>query len=132
MHTDDTLKILDTTTISIGAEFRAFTTKTCPSFNTQELKREADARKRRQKKKAEERSASKDQPLTASFTTDQSQDKPREKQFSLQSYKYHVLGDYGDMIRQYGTSDSFSTEPVSNDSSNKICLKYIFYLFRAS
>jgi len=37
----------------------------------------------------------------------------RPKKFNLQTYKYHSLGDYPDTIRQYGTSDSYSTEPVS-------------------
>ena len=46
MHTDRTLEILDETTVQIGAKFRAFAEKTCPSFETRELKREMDARKR--------------------------------------------------------------------------------------
>ena len=36
MHTDDTLKILDETTVRIGVEFRAFTNKTCPAFKTRQ------------------------------------------------------------------------------------------------
>jgi len=37
---------------------------------------------------------------------------PRLKKFSLRSYKYHSLGDYPDTVRRFGTTDSYSTEPV--------------------
>lgn len=36
----------------------------------------------------------------------------RYKTFNLSTYKLHSLGDYVDTIRNYGTTDSFSTEPV--------------------
>lgn len=36
----------------------------------------------------------------------------RAKTFNLDTYKYHSLGDYTEHIRQYGTTDSYSTEPV--------------------
>jgi hypothetical protein len=46
MHTDPTLKVLDEITVLIGAEFRAFSDKTCPAFDTKELAREVGARER--------------------------------------------------------------------------------------
>jgi hypothetical protein len=111
MHTDDTLKVLDQVTVHIGAEFRDFSNKTCPAFDTRELKREAAARKCRQLKNAETQSKSeKDRPTT---TTKQSEDLTRRKKFRIRSFKHHSLGDFPAMIRQFGTSDSFSTEPVS-------------------
>ena len=36
----------------------------------------------------------------------------RPKTFHLNTYKVHSLGDYPRIIREYGTTDSFSTEPV--------------------
>ena len=36
----------------------------------------------------------------------------RPKTFRLNTYKAHSLGDYPRIIREYGTTDSFSTEPV--------------------
>lgn len=36
----------------------------------------------------------------------------RAKAFNLDTYKYHSLGDYLEHIRHYGTTDSYSTEPV--------------------
>lgn len=101
LHTDLTLTIMDNETTSLGQQFRNFTKKTCAAFKTEELAREANARKRRQAKKQPGTSSSKGR---------------RAKTFNLQTYKYHALGDYVDTIRRYGTTDSYSTEPVSVNS----------------
>jgi hypothetical protein len=37
----------------------------------------------------------------------------RPKTLNLNTYKHHALGDYSATIRKYGTTDSYSTEPVS-------------------
>jgi hypothetical protein len=37
----------------------------------------------------------------------------REARFNLFTYKHHAFGDYVWTIRRYGTTDSYSTEPVS-------------------
>ncbi len=113
MHTDQTLHILDHETVRLGTEFRAFADKTCPAFDTKELSRETEARKRRVLKKAQKRS----EPQ-AMHSTDVEKGLlkaagARPKKFNLRRYTYHSLGDYADTIRQFGTSDSFSTEPVS-------------------
>ena len=34
------------------------------------------------------------------------------KAFNLNTYKFHSLGDYANTIRQYGTTDSYSTQLV--------------------
>lgn len=111
MHTDSTLKIFDEITADIGAEFRTFERETCSVFDTRELPCEANARQRRKQKSKQgclpapaERGS-----LDGSATAEGR----RPKKFNLQTYKYHSLGDYPDTIRQYGTSDSYSTEPVS-------------------
>jgi hypothetical protein len=41
------------------------------------------------------------------------EDEPLKKNFNLQTYKYHSLGDYVKTIRQFGTTDSYSTTTVS-------------------
>jgi hypothetical protein len=105
MHTDHTLDILDDATRDIGVEFRAFTTKTCPAFNTKELRRQTEARQRRQLK-----NGNKNESAPASSGA-------RPRKFNIQTYKFHSLGDYADTIRTFGTTDSFSTEPVSYSSS---------------
>jgi hypothetical protein len=108
MHTDLTLNILDEATIQLGAEFRAFVGKTCPAFDTRELRRETAARQRRRQKKATE-----GQNSTADAVSESDKQEPLRKMLNLRRYKYHALGDYADTIRRLGTTDSTSTELVS-------------------
>ena len=49
---------------------------------------------------------------TSSNTQPQSAGR-RHKTFNLSTYALHSIGDYVKTIQQYGTTDSFSTEPVS-------------------
>jgi hypothetical protein len=46
----------------------------------------------------------------------------RTKTFNLDTYKYHSLGDYAEHIRQYGTTDSYSTEPVRHSHFTRLLL----------
>jgi hypothetical protein len=108
IHTDLTLKIFDDETARIGAEFRAFNDKICPAFETHELHRETEARRRRRSKKAKRTDA----PLAPFAAAHSEADGPLPKKFNLQTYKYHSLGDHPDTVRIFGTSDSYSTEPV--------------------
>jgi hypothetical protein len=105
MHTDHTLAIMDDITKQLGAQFRDFTQKTCVAFDTRELHRETEARKRRQQSKSQSQS-----------TTCPDKTGPIRKMFNLNTYKFHALGDYPDTIRRYGTTDSYSTEPVRSFS----------------
>jgi hypothetical protein len=66
-------------------------------YPTRELERERAARVRR-KSTQQECNRSARQP----------------KQLNLKTYKYHALGDYVHTIRQFGTTDSYSTQPVSS------------------
>jgi hypothetical protein len=137
MHSDLTLDVLDLETTKLGAQFRQFKEKVCSAYRTQELDREVDARTRRQTKEAGKRAekggmngkeggataqrlmagtnakgkekASPGQPLDAPLPR-----QPRKKRsFNLNTYKLHALGDYVASIRHFGTTDSYSTEPVS-------------------
>ena len=132
MHTDVTLELLSQVTISFGTRIRAFQEKTCAAFSTHELEREQAARVRRQDKmkaaaetnsnaqkgkKATAETKSNTQKGTQATTKTNSQ--PRKsssgrqpKQFNLNTYKYHALGDYCNTIRRFGTTDSYSTQPV--------------------
>jgi hypothetical protein len=93
-----------------------------------ELDREVGARSRRQAKDSAKRNANNLGPAGEDTNskgkgkgkaTEQFQDPPvpkqprRTKHFNIQTYKFHVLGDYVSSIRQFGTTDSYSTEPVS-------------------
>lgn len=141
MHSDLTLEILDKLTTDLGNRFREFKEKVCPAYQTQELNREVDARSRRQAKEASKRAGKGKANVVAQGTaarkpkagaqangqenasSKQPQDLPipkqsrRRKSFNFQTYKFHSLGDYVASIRQFGTTDSYSTEPVSRSLS---------------
>lgn len=152
MHHELTLDIMGTVTVSLGDKLRAFSRNTCPSFATKELRREYNARVRREAKRSAPRSnppanapiqgrdipsrsgptspqSATIQPLVQSSVqanveveTNQTSCAPvdpqsskagrRPKTFNLNTYKLHSLGDYVNTIRKYGTTDSYSTEPV--------------------
>jgi len=112
MHTDQTLSIFDRETVRLGAESRAFADKTCSSFDTKELARETGAHTRHVLKKAQKRSESGARDIDVEKELSQAAG-ARPKKFNFRKYTFHSLGDYADTIRQFGTSDSFSTEPVS-------------------
>lgn len=110
MHTDSTLALLSEVTTTLGNTLRTFQERTCAAFPTRELQCEQVARRRRQVKKtiatAEPGSSEpKAQKLGNSAR--------RPKQLNLNTYKFHSLGDYPEMIRRFGTIDSYSTQAVS-------------------
>jgi hypothetical protein len=137
MHSDLTLDILDRQTTQLGEQLRRFKAKVCTVYSTQELNRELDARSRRQAKETAKRAgkdkaggsqqgAAAQKPKEGAnvkgkqkASPEQSQDAllpgklRRKKSFNLQTYKVHALGDYVACIRRFGTTDSYSTEPVS-------------------
>jgi hypothetical protein len=107
LHTDTTLAVFSQVTTSFGNRLHAFKEKTCKMFPTRELERERAARVRRKPTQQDcDRSAR------------------QRKQLNLNTYKYHVLGDYVHTIRQFGTTDSYSTQPVS---SSWCCVLFISY-----
>ena len=86
-----------------GAALRYFGGKFSDRFNTRELPKEADARKRR---------------ADANKSISKTATKPNASEgghirFNLSTYKLHALGDYADTIRRRGTTDSYSTQTVS-------------------
>ena len=126
MHNDCTLDVMEAVTVSLGNELRRFSHTTCSVFATKELRREYNARLRRKvstaAKKSHEPANPTNQPLTEMDPSGPSANDPssvqpcpegqRLKTFNLSTFKCHSLGDYVNTIRQYGTSDSYSTEPV--------------------
>lgn len=109
LHTEHTLGFLDSVTKDLGERLRHFQRVTCAKFSTRETRREAEARRRRTAKQTTVIGAGKKKGKD----TDKTQDSQRPKTFNLNTYKTHSLGDYANTIRQYGTTDSFSTEIVS-------------------
>jgi hypothetical protein len=102
LHSDLTLDILDDVTTTLGEAFRHFQQAISPAYSARELPREANRRRRRRH--------GKNTDGTAEVYADA---EPLKKVFNTQTYKHHSLGDYAKMIRQLGTTDSFSTTVVS-------------------
>ncbi|KAF8577949.1 hypothetical protein K439DRAFT_1648918 [Ramaria rubella] len=107
MHTDSTLHQLDTLTTQLGQALRKFAGVTCRVFVTHELPRETAARARRAAKKAmqqQQASASSSRPNPIIPPT------PQRKAFNMSTPKLHFLGDYVSTIKQFGTTDLYSTQ----------------------
>lgn len=137
LHTDHTLTHLDNLTSRLGEQLRIFQRKTCSAFKTTELPRETSARQRQQTRQAtkgkrgsanttgnqthsEGHAAEHNPPRpvndpgpTAKARTFKPNSDQKSKVFNLHTYKNHSLGDYVEMIRKYGTVDSYNTELVS-------------------
>ena len=99
LHTDETLEVLEEVSGKLGCQLCLFANETCSAFSTQELRREAESRRRRQAREGENGTQIQNRRL---------------KLFNLRTYKLHALGDYPAQIRMYGTTDSYSTQLVSH------------------
>ena len=102
LHTQATLDHLESLTKECGRLMRNFRDLTCSQFETKELQREVDARKRAQQR-AQARGLSKGS---------QSISERQKRTFNLLTPKFHALGDYVSTIQLFGTTDSYSTQVV--------------------
>lgn len=105
LHTDTTLDTLRSLTKSLGTRLRHFVKHICPEFDTKELPREEAARARRRKRKAATTTATLNTATTSGT---------KGKVLNLLTPKLHALGDYVPTIPLFGTTDSYSTQPVSD------------------
>lgn len=111
MHTDATLERLDQLTTKLGQAIRKFSKVTCQAFITHELPRETAARARQRVKMNNGKEEG-----TFTKTT------RNVKQFNMSTPKLHFLGDYVPTIKYYGTTDSYSTQTVSQPPAS--CIIY--------
>ncbi|KAG2048985.1 hypothetical protein BDR06DRAFT_984573 [Suillus hirtellus] len=94
MHSDLTINIMDQVTSAVSDQFHNFKAQVCSAYNTQELCQEVEARTQYHANSLKEQVA-------------QSAGSPKD----MHCKKFHAFGDYVSMIRQYGMSDSYSSEP---------------------
>jgi hypothetical protein len=124
LHTETTLGFADEQTLEYAGLRRTFKDVTCPAFETYELPKEAEARGRRaQRQKAKTPASNTAAPssvdggLSAPPPTKKAQLEPgtakKRKEFNLNTYKYHSIGDYPTVIRRMGTTDNWTTQIVS-------------------
>jgi hypothetical protein len=105
MHTDPTIGLLRFATKELGRLLRRFKCEVCPDYETRELPSEEAARGRRQARKAANGKGKATAPAARTS--------PKKKEYNLETYKGHSLGDYVSAILWAGTSDSWSTQPAS-------------------
>lgn len=101
MHTDSTLKHMESLTKDFGLLMRQFRDLTCSQFKTVELERELEARNRRNQR-----------AQAKTLNTSHSTSPRKPKTLNLFTPKFHSLGDYVQTIIRFGCTDSFSTQVV--------------------
>ena len=111
LHTDSMLAWLDESTKAFGKQIQHFQSHTCSFFDTRELPQEEAARSRRQKKKKVSINLTNPSPR-APVPSTATPAGTRKKNFNLILIKLHALGDYIKTIKMFGTTDSYSTQPV--------------------
>jgi len=103
MHTETTLFDFNNCTTRLGKAFRKFSQDCCSKFTTYDLPRETAARARRRGAQAAKTGA----------TSNTASKGHQPRTFNLSTYKLHALGDYVNAIREFGTTDNYSTQVVS-------------------
>jgi hypothetical protein len=84
---------------------------TCKDYVTTELPQEHAARSRHHAALASKQLAG--AATGQSVKGKESVSNTKVKNLNLYIYKYHMLADYPNTIRRVGTTDSYSTQPVS-------------------
>ncbi len=97
LHSESTLSAFERATSTLGTAMRAFAKNVCPYFDTKELPKETNSRKRRKK------AGNTDRTVKIGAIS---------KVYNLFTYKYHRLGDYVRAIRLFGPTDVFNTQTV--------------------
>ncbi|KAG0701627.1 hypothetical protein DFH29DRAFT_1000035 [Suillus ampliporus] len=105
LHTDTTLSFLDTSTTRLGKILRCFASETEKEFDTRDLPSEEAAHGHCKARTAAQGLAR----GTQDSAKHQLQGRSKHRKFNLQTYKLHALGDYVSTIKQFGTTDNFST-----------------------
>ncbi|KAI9431667.1 hypothetical protein H4582DRAFT_1822149, partial [Lactarius indigo] len=103
LHTDSTLRMQETVGTSLCQTLRRFASTTCTRYATRELPREKNARVARQQNQLKPCETKATRKGTSSV---------KHKRFNMCTYKMHCIPDYPQAIRQYGTTDSYSTQIV--------------------
>ena len=113
MHTESTLTSMETATEVLSRELCRFCTTICTAFSTVELPKEAMARGRKQSRQRAKAAVPEESEPPAPALPSAKAPK-RKKRLNLSTYKIHALRDYVRTIRMFGTTDSYSSQTVSN------------------
>jgi len=121
LHTESTVRDLECSTTRLGTALRRFESITCAKYVTRDLPSEEASRGRRKAAMAAKGANTMDKGKGKGKASNESP--PHQRKFNMSTYKMHALGDYPSYIRQYGSSDNFSTWVVS------LILFYVFLYF---
>ncbi|KAL1939913.1 hypothetical protein VTO73DRAFT_9613 [Trametes versicolor] len=108
MHVASTVQVTDAFFIIFTNTLRRFKQDTCAAYKTTELPKEARARTTRQQGKLGTTGVT--IPPIAPATARAEAATPRQKEFNMNTYKLHSLGDYTPSITTVGTQDSYSSQ----------------------
>jgi hypothetical protein len=111
LHTESTVRALENSTTRLGIILRKFQSTTCAEFATQDLPSEEAARGRRKAAKVKLQTTMQKQSSKGKQKATSSDSKLCS--FGLSNYKTHALPDYAKTIREFGTTDGYSTQNVS-------------------
>ena len=108
LHTETTVRDLENSMRHLGFALRRFKKVTCASYRTTELPSEEAARGRRNVALAAKKGVNGNEPPAR----EKDRGGKKLKEFNLSTYKLHALGDYVDAIRQFGTTDNYTSQVV--------------------
>lgn len=103
VHTTDMLAFFETATTALRKSIQQFMKTTCEYYRTYELPQETTVRGRR-KAAVSGRGGGVQGMVNL---------QRKERKLNLSTYKFHALGDYPNTIREMGTTDNYTTQPVS-------------------
>ncbi|KAI9569128.1 hypothetical protein HD554DRAFT_2020941, partial [Boletus coccyginus] len=106
LHTDDTLKMLNSATVELANDLQAFVVETCPEFTTKEPPQEHW----KTQEKLLKSGLANANPMDC---TSASTSVHLPKALNLQTYKLHALGDYTTQICFFEMMDSYSMQLVT-------------------
>ena len=104
LHSETTLAKFEAATTTLGAAMRSFKRNVCDCWVTKELPSETQSRQRRAARLAG--------PGQQGGAETAAKVSTKQKIFNLHTYKYHRLADYPQAVRDFGSSDNTTTQPV--------------------
>lgn len=96
MHSESSLSLLDKVSRKLGQVLWKLRDESAQAYHTFELPREYMAHQHQMQARDPSKSGQ--------------SSVPKPKGLNLKTYKFHAIGDYGPMIAQFGTTDSYTTQ----------------------
>ncbi|KAF9554100.1 hypothetical protein CPC08DRAFT_672520, partial [Agrocybe pediades] len=106
LHTETTIEELETSTERLGHLLHKFKKDVCSQYQTRDLPHEEAARGRRKAAQAAKNNVPKQSQMTKDSTAaTEKKTSKKFREFNMNTYKMHAIGDYPESIRMSGSSD---------------------------